>query len=39
MEYKEIQEGFELYEFRIGEPVGDCVVPADLINENNEVPF
>ena len=36
MEYKEIKEGFEPYEFREGEPVGEFDLPAD---NDNEVPF
>ena len=40
MQYKEIKEGFEAYEFRqgepAGEPVGECDLPA---NTNNEAPF
>ena len=40
MQYKEIKEGFETYEFRQGEPVGEPVVEFDLTaNTDNEAPF
>ena len=40
MQYKEIKEGFEAYEFRQGEPVGEPISEFDLpADANNEVPF
>lgn len=39
MEYKEIKEGFEPYEFREGEPVGEPVGGFDLPENTDEVPF
>ena len=40
MQYKEIKEGFEQYEFRQGEPVGEQVCELNLpANTDNEAPF
>lgn len=40
MQYKEIKEGFEAYEFRQGEPACEPISEFDLPdNTDNEAPF
>lgn len=39
MQYKEILEGYQEYEFRQGEQSGDCEIPFCEPVGDNEVPF